>query len=348
MSDGSDWNESHFGVTLDSATEQADHDATVGVGRIASASIYTPAMSTSPRVVSLLPSATEILCEIGAADLLVGRSHECDWPRSIGDRPVLTAARTHGNDPAEIDRQVRESLSEHRSLYELDVEALAALRPDVILTQNLCEVCSIDLAAVERAASAMDPQPTIVSLDPHGIEQIFDDLLTVGEAIGRAKQAESAMVALRERYWTAVDFVNPYEPAGEVAFLEWLDPLFVGGHWTPQLIEAAGGTHSLNPAGAKSRTVSPEDLLEAAPTKLVVCPCGLDLDATAAQLEEIVTRSWWGPLCAGLDEAPVLVDGNAMFNRPGPRLVDAFRWLVSWLQDRPELLPEAFPVRPFQ
>ncbi len=302
-------------------------------------------MPPSPRVVSLLPSATEVLCEIGAADLLVGRSHECDWPPAITDRPVLTAARTHGGDPAEIDREVRASLAEGRSLYELDVAQLEALRPDVILTQDLCEVCSIDLAAVERAAAAMNPRPAVVSLDPKGIEAIFDDLLRVGDAVGRADDANTAMVRLRDRYWTAVDFVNPYEPAGEVAFLEWLDPIFVGGHWTPQLIEAAGGTHSLNPAGAKSRVAAPEELLELAPQRLVICPCGVDLEATARQVEAIRAKSWWNPLVAGLSQPPVLVDGNAMFNRPGPRLVEAFRWLVGWLQDRPEVAPPDFPCR---
>lgn len=302
-------------------------------------------MPAALRVVSLLPSATEVLCEIGAADLLVGRSHECDWPPAITDRPVLTAARTHGGDPAEIDREVRESLSQGRSLYELDVERLKSLRPDVILTQNLCEVCSIDLAAVERAAASMEPKPAVLSLDPHGIEAVFDDLLRVGDAVGRAGPAQEAMVRLRDRYWTAIDFVNPYEPAGEVAFLEWLDPIFVGGHWTPQLIEAAGGTHSLNASGAKSRVAAPEELLELAPQRLVICPCGVDLDATAAQVEAIRAKSWWRPLVAGLAHPPVMVDGNAMFNRPGPRLVEAFRWLVGWLQDRPELVPEGFPVR---
>jgi len=302
-------------------------------------------MPAPPRVVSLLPSASEILCEIGAADLLVGRSHECDFPASIADRPVLTGARTHGDDPAEIDRQVKESLSQGRSLYDLDAARLASLRPDVILTQDLCEVCSIDLAAVERVAATLEPRPTVVSLDPHGLEDVLDDLLRVGEAVGRAGDAERAMVRLRDGYWSAVDFVNPYEPPIEVAFLEWIDPLFVGGHWTPQLIAAAGGSHSLNPAGAKSRQVAPEELLESAPRRLVIAPCGLDLAAIERQLPRAVSSSWWGPLVAGLDAPPVLVDGNAMFNRPGPRLVDAFRWLVGWLQDRPELVPHGFPVR---
>lgn len=302
----------------------------------------------SPRVVSLLPSATEILCEIGAADLLVGRSHECDWPPQVADRPVLTAARTHGDDPAEIDRQVRASLAEGNSLYALDAEALAALRPEVILTQDLCEVCSIDLATVERIAATMSPRPTVVSLNPASLEEVFDDLLAVGDAVGRGAAAAEALVRLREAYWSAVDFVNPYEPGPEVAFLEWVDPLFCGGHWTPQLVEAAGGVHSLNPPKVKSRRISPEELLEAAPRRLVVCPCGLPLSAIEPQVASLQASRWWPLLEAGLDgpDAAVMIDGNAMFNRPGPRLVEAFRFLVGWLQDRPQLLPPAFPWRP--
>jgi iron complex transport system substrate-binding protein len=301
-----------------------------------------------PRVVSLLPSATEILCEIGAADLLVGRSHECDWPPQVADRPVLTAARTHGDDPAEIDRQVRESLSQGQSLYTLDAEALAALRPEVILTQDLCEVCSIDLATVERIAASMSPRPRVVNLNPASLEAVFDDLLMVGEAVGRGGAAAEALVRLREAYWTAVDFVNPYEPGPEVAFLEWVEPLFCGGHWTPQLIESAGGRHSLNPPKAKSRRIPPEELLAAAPRRLIVCPCGLPLPAIEPQVASLQATPWWPLLEAGLDgpNAAVMIDGNAMFNRPGPRLVEAFRFLVGWLQDRPELVPPAFPWRP--
>lgn len=297
------------------------------------------------RVVSLLPSATELLCAIGAADLLVGRSHECDFPDAILDRPVLTGQRTHATSSSEIDAQVRESLASGQSLYTLDVEQLRALKPDVILTQDLCDVCSIDLNTVRGAIAEMNPQPAIISLDPKSLEDIYDDLLTVGRAIDREQDAERAMVALRERYWTARDYVNPYLEGPEVAFLEWMDPPFVGGHWTPQLIRDAGGRHSLNEPGSKSRQVNAEDLIESMPDRLIICPCGYSLDTVEARIDEAKKQSWW-PLLPAVQEGRIaLVDGNEMFNRPGPRLVDAFCWLVSWLNDRPEVVPTNFPVK---
>lgn len=305
------------------------------------------------RVVSLLPSATEILCEIGGAPLLVGRSHECDVPASVGDRPVLTAARTRGGTSAEIDAEVREVMGGDgaASLYDLDAKRLAELRPDVILTQDLCEVCSIDLNTVRAVASGLDPVPGIVSLDPSTIWDVLDDVLRVGRAVGLEKEADAAMVRLRDAYWTAVDFVNPYVPGPEVLFLEWIDPPFVGGHWTPALIEHAGGSHSLNAAGGRSRQVTPEEIVRSEPDRVVICPCGLDLDAIRTELPNLLATEWWRSLPAARSDDPdavMLVDGNLMFNRPGPRLVDAFRWLVSWINERPELKPEGFPAMPLR
>jgi ABC-type Fe3+-hydroxamate transport system substrate-binding protein len=143
--------------------------------------------------------------------------------------------------------------------------------------------------------------------------------------------------------------VNPYVPGPEVLFLEWIDPPFVAGHWTPQLIEAAGGRHSLNPAKAKSRVATPEEILEASPQRVIVCPCGFALDRVRSEAPALLGQRWWPLLSATLPpraDAIVLIDGNQMFNRPGPRLVDAFEWLVGWLNDRPELIPEGFPVEP--
>ena len=303
------------------------------------------------RVVSLLPSATEVLCAIGGESLLVGRSHECDHPASVSDRPVLTSARTQAITSAEIDAEVRATLGseEAPSLYHLDGETLASLAPDVILTQDLCEVCSIDLGTVRSIVADLDPRPTIVSLDPYTVWDVLDDLLKVGRAVGLEPEAEAAMVAAREAYWTAVDFVNPYVPGPEILFLEWMDPPFVGGHWTPALIEHAGGRHSLNEPGEKSRQVTAEDIVASQPDRVVICPCGYDLEAIRRELPELRRQDWWNALPAVADADPssvMLVDGNQMFNRPGPRLVDAFRWLVAWINDRPEVAPSDLPAVP--
>ena len=315
------------------------------------------------RVVSLLPSATEVLCAIpGGGAMLAGRSHECDFPPrlesgvAIESIPALTSQRTHATSSADIDRQVREALhanagegasassSASASLYALDEERLRALKPDVILTQDLCDVCSIDLNTVRRIAAGMTQQPRIVSLNPKSLEDVFDDVLRVGEAIGLRAAAQETVVALRERYWSARDFVNPYIEGPEVGFLEWMDPLFCAGHWTPQLIETAGGRHTLNKTGSKSRRISPEELLEVMPQRLIICPCGYTIEQTQREMPTLVAQRWWKMLPAVQDGQVVIVDGSAMFNRPGPRLIDAYCWLVAWLNDRPEVLPEGFPV----
>ena len=302
------------------------------------------------RVVSLLPSATELLCAVGGEGLLVGRSHECDHPPSVTRLPALTAGRSTATVSAAIDAQVRDALADEAggpaSLYTLDGELLADLRPDVILTQDLCAVCSIHLDTVRAAAAGLPGPPRIVSLNPASVEDVLEDLLTVGDAVGRRPQANAAMVALRERYFSALNFVNAYAPRPQVAFLEWMDPLFVGGHWTPQLIEAAGGRHSLNPPGAVSRQITAEDLVSAQPERLIICPCGYDLEAVRRELDDLTGRSWWRALPAVTDRRVVMVDGNAMFNRPGPRLVDAVCWLVGWINDRPEVMPPSFPAAP--
>ena len=275
--------------------------------------------------------------------MLVGRSHECDFPATITDRPVLTRQRTDAHGSAEIDTQVREALDTGDSLYELDADGLRDLQPDVILTQDLCDVCSIDLESVRAVAATMEKPPVVVNLDPKNVFDVFDDLLEVGRAVGLEPEARRHGRPARPR--EAIDYVNAFVAQPEVAFLEWTDPLFAGGHWTPGLIEAAGGRHSLNPVGAKSRVITPEELVESMPDRLIICPCGFDLRRTEEELDALRSTKWWPALPAVQEGRVALVDGSAMFNRPGPRLVDAFRWLVAWLQDRPEVLPPDFPVR---
>ncbi len=342
------------------------------------------------RIVSLLPAATEILHSIGAAGDLVGRSHECDRPEDITHLPVLTAQRTRFETAAQVDRDVAESIGSGTSLYTLDEDRLRELHPDLIVTQDLCDVCSIDLAAVRRVAAAMAPEPRVLSLNPHTFEGVLDDVIAVGDATGRAEEASRVVVRLHERMDRAMSHVPAFGEAVGVLFLEWTDPPFAPGHWTPQLIERAGGEHPLNPTApvatsgsvdtpgplqaervaGKSIRVTPERITDLDRAgrfdRLVICPCGMTLEQTRREVRRMTEHvSWFAELSLvrkamdspapddpasqeALANSPVvLVDGNAMFARPGPRLVDAFEWLVAWLQHRPELVPAGFPAEAF-
>lgn len=321
-----------------------------------------------PRTISLLPSATESLCAIGGEHLLVGRSHECDYPETVKRLPVLTSQSIPADlatDPAAIDAKVREQLASGQSLYTVHEQLLRDLKPDLILTQDLCEVCSIDLKAVRRIADSLSPRPEIVSLNPQTFEGVLDDLYTIGVACSFEKQAVETVARLRERMFAAAEFVNAFEDGPSVVFLEWTDPLFVGGHWTPQLIERAGARHPLNApipkenAGAatgpqmaeriagKSIRVAPEVVEALNPDAIIIAPCGMNLAHTRTCAHALAQQAWFANLKAARTGRVALVDGNQMFNRPGPRLVDAFEFLVGWLNHRPELIPGNFPWEPF-
>jgi ABC-type Fe3+-hydroxamate transport system substrate-binding protein len=230
---------------------------------------------------------------------------------------------------------------------------LEALRPDVIITQDLCDVCSIDLATVRRVAAGMaggrEGGPEVVSLNPETIEGILDSILTVGRAIGRERSAIDAVVQLRERLFAAQEFVNPFADGPVVGFLEWTDPLYCAGHWNVQLIERAGGQHPWNatvpkenagaaagPMGAervagKSVRVPEELFVACKPEAVIIAPCGYSQVQAEFAARELAKKAWWGELPAVKKGRVAVMDGNAWFNRPGPRVVDAFEWMVEWL-----------------
>jgi len=306
-----------------------------------------------------------MVCLLGAGPLLVGRSHECDFPPEALVAAPLTSPTTPTGSAGEIDAAVRASLAAGAPLYRLDAEALRRLRPDLIITQDLCSVCSIDLEAVRSVAASLNPAPPILSLNPTTIDGVLDDILRVGEALGRSDKARLHVVRLRERLNAAAEFVNAFCEGPNVAFLEWTDPPFIAGHWVPQLLERAGARCPLNPtsprdgAGAAagplqseriagpSIRVTPEALVASAPDTIIVSPCGMNLAATRRAVDDLSRAPWWDQLPAVRAGRVALVDGNQMFSRPGPRLVDAFEWLVGTLHDRPALVPSGFPWEPY-
>ncbi|GAB4516163.1 MAG: cobalamin-binding protein [Phycisphaerales bacterium] len=313
------------------------------------------------RVVSLIPSATEIVCLLAGAESLVGRSHECDHPPEAARAEALTDQRTTLDTPSAIDAQVANAVASGQSLYHLHADRLRNLAPDLIITQDLCPVCAIEPGAVHALARELDPSPPVLALHPESLEDVYDDIIRIGEAMALGDRARRLVVELRERFHEAADHVNPYTEPVRTLFLEWTDPPYVGGHWTVQFIERAGGTHPLNPtaplpgagsgaggqmahriAGPSTR-VTVDEIVESQPDAVIVCPCAVPLERVRTETEALMRTDWFPTLPGVRNGRVALVDGNQMFNRPGPRLIDAYRWLVGWLNDVPHLIPENFP-----
>mmetsp|Transcript_1795 Transcript_1795/g.2558 ORF Transcript_1795/g.2558 Transcript_1795/m.2558 type:complete len:648 (-) Transcript_1795:683-2626(-) len=296
------------------------------------------------RVVSLLPSATEVIFRllhrqpggVHGTVKLVGRSHECDYPaQDVANIPILTTQHTTFTTPRDVDNQVRTALQEGRSLYSVDVEKLQSLEPDVIVTQSLCSVCSIDVGAVHRIARNMTNPPQILSLNPFTLNEVLDSLIEVGSVLNLVEEAKAEREHLSQRVKRCLNFYSNDDKSSEqknVAFIEWTDPLYVGGHWTPELIRMAGGVHGVNPkVGVKSFVISSDELVKNNPEICIVCPCGLNLDDTTEMVQSLEEEDWWWKLKAVKFGHVALVDGNQMFNRPGPRLVDCLEWITWYL-----------------
>lgn len=285
--------------------------------------------ATLQRVVSLLPSATEIVCALGAEAGLVGVSHECDFPSSVTDRPALTRARVQDEGSSlGIDRTVREIVKEALSVYTVDHELLGRLSPKVVVTQDLCEVCAVSIddvrAAVARVADQGDVD--IVSLRPTRLAHILDDVERVAAALGRHEQGAQLRAELSARIDRIRERTTDLPTRPRVASLEWIDPVMLGGTWMPEVIEAAGGSAVGTEAGGPAPTVTPEELAALDPDLVVVKACGFDVPRTLQERDVIETKALRAldPTC------PVYVtDGNAFFNRPGPRIVESIEIMAA-------------------
>jgi iron complex transport system substrate-binding protein len=286
------------------------------------------------RIVSLVPHATELLFALGLGDQVVGVTHECDHPTEALELPHVTTDRLPaGLSAAEIDAAVRERTEKGEAIYELDAELLEELEPDLIVTQQLCAVCAVSYDDVRAIAQRLDPQPEVISLDPTTFGETIGDIRTVAAATG-AKEAAFALVASTAVRVDAVKAAVAGADPVPVAALEWLDPVFAAGHWTPQLIEMAGGHDVLGMAGEHSEQVSWEMVAAAEPEVVVCMPCGYDLGRAHEEAERYGDRL--GALGA---RRVVAIDASGTFSRPGPRLVDALELMAHILH--PDRVPEA-------
>ncbi len=293
----------------------------------------------SLKIVSLLPSATEIIDCLGLTHALVGRSHECDYPPSVKDLPICTAARLNSDrSSGEIDKDVKTLLQQALSIYQIKIDILEHLRPTHIVTQDQCDVCAVNFAEVERAiASLTKSNPQVISLQPNLLQEVWQDIERVAQTLG--VESQPVLNKLQERLNAIANKVKDINQKPTVVALEWTEPLMGGGNWIPELIEIAGGQPLLAVKGEHSPYLSWSNLTEADPDVIVIMPCGFDLKRTEQESQVLIQYPDWSNLKAVKNNQVFIVDGNAYFNRPGPRLVDSAEILAEILH------PELFDYR---
>jgi iron complex transport system substrate-binding protein len=281
------------------------------------------------RIVSLLPSATEIVCALGLGDSLVGITHECDYPSDVREKPRVTrsrivAAAQHDEETtaASIHRQVEVSVHSGHSLYDIDAALLSRLKPDLILTQELCNVCAVSAGLLRDCLRESALSPAILSLQPSSLADVYQTILEVGQAAGAVEAAHEVVAQLQARV-ARLQTRTREAHAPRTLMLEWTDPPMGAGHWTPELIEIAGGKPVLGYSREYSRVITWEAILAADPECIIVAPCGMDIEATHAAIADMQrTSPAWARLAADPGRRIIAIDGHQFANRPGPRLVD--------------------------
>jgi iron complex transport system substrate-binding protein len=290
------------------------------------------------RIVTLLPSATEIVCALGFEDQIVGRSHECDYPPSVKRLPALTQPKF---DPegtsAEIDQRVKKIVREALSVYRVDADELHELKPDIIVTQSQCEVCAVSMRDVEEAVGAWvgGSQPRIVSLSPSTLGDVLNDMGRVALVLGVGAQGVKMVSELNRRMTTIAQAASRAAARPRIACIEWIDPLMAAGNWMPELIAMAGGENLFGVAGQHSPWMKFEELAAANPDIVLIMPCGFDMERASGEMSTLTGRSEWSSLNAVRGGKVFLADGNQYFNRPGPRIVESLEILAEMLH--PEL-----------
>ena len=298
-----------------------------------------------PRILSMLPAATEIVGVLGLMEDLVGVSHECDHPVEARSRPQVTHCEIHGGarPSGRIDEWVTDTLTRTGTLYTMDEPLIRALRPDLILTQRLCDVCAVGYESVTAFARTLPGPPVVVNLEPATLADIFEDIRRVAASAGVAERADEVVASLTARVDAVRARVGRARERPRALILEWLDPPFACGHWNPELVEIAGGEEPLGHKGRPSRRVTWADVLSARADVLLVACCGFDLERTRADLPLLLEREGWSDIPAVRNGRVFAIDGSQYFSRPGPRVVDSLEITAALLH--PDLFDGRFPER---
>jgi len=283
------------------------------------------------RIISLLPAATEIVCALGLQQNLVGRSHECDYPEGVSQLPVCSDANMdHNLSSLEIDKRVKEILSDALSVYTVNRDKIKELQPDVVITQAQCDVCAVSLTEVEQALeNYLDKPAQIISLEPQKLNDIFTDIENVAAALGVAERGAILVEELQERVDIIKHKLKFAEGKPTVACIEWLEPMMVSGNWIPELVNIAGGASILAEAGKHSPYVEWVDIKLADPDIIVLMPCGFSIERTMKEVGILLEQPGFAELKAVKNNRVYIADGNQYFNRPGPRIVDSIEILAE-------------------
>jgi iron complex transport system substrate-binding protein len=291
---------------------------------------------TNARIVSFLPSATEMACALGLGDQLVGITHECDYPPEVEGKPVVVrnVLPIEKMSQPEIDAAVTQRMRDGLSLYQVDEKLLQELAPDIILTQNLCQVCAPSGNEVTQALNLLPKKPQILWLTPKSLEEIFDNLRELGQATDRVKEAEGLIASSRARLEKVAAVTRNLSDRPRVFCLEWLDPVYCSGHWMPEMVEIAGGVDALGRKGTDSVRIPWDDVLKWAPEVLIITPCGFNLNKVIEQTPQLFDNPEWSELPAVRDDRVYAVDANSYFARPGPRVVDGTELLAHLIHPK--------------
>ncbi|PAY21448.1 cobalamin-binding protein [Rhodopirellula sp. SM50] len=297
------------------------------------------------RIVSLLPSATEIICALGLRDQLVGVSHECDYPSTVSGLPKVTRTTVpHDASSGEIDSLVREQLQRQQSLYSLNSHLLRSLDPDLIVTQTLCNVCAVAEGEVKQALCTLSGDRQVVHLEPTCLADVLKSIRKVALAAQCERQAEAYLDHLNQRLKTVRERSQSIDHRPSVMLLEWIDPPFCAGHWNPELVKLAGGMGIIGSAGERSVGVNWDRVVSADPEVMLIACCGFDVQRTLQDISLLQSFPGWRSLRCVRSGRVFVVDGSAYFNRPGPRLVDSLEILAHTLHPQVHPLPDGLPA----